>query len=126
MAKVSNSKAVQALYDKYVGDDPERVATYERAVADSHVAQLIYDIRTGAKLSQKDLADRVGTTQSVISRLEDADYDGHSLAMLRRVAAALGRRVEVRFAEVDAPAKPGGRPKSEAESGRRSPKVKVN
>ena len=29
------------------------------------------------------MADRVGTTASVISRLEDADYTGHSLAMLR-------------------------------------------
>jgi len=39
----------------------------------------------------------VGTTASVICRLEDADYSGHSLAMLRRIAAAVGMRVEVRF-----------------------------
>jgi len=39
----------------------------------------------------------VGTTASVICRLEDAEYDGHSLAMLRRIAEALGKRVEVRF-----------------------------
>jgi predicted transcriptional regulator len=43
------------------------------------------------------LARKVGTTQSVISRLEDADYDGHSLAMLRRIASALEKRVEIRF-----------------------------
>jgi predicted transcriptional regulator len=40
---------------------------------------------------------RVGTTQSVISRLEDADYEGHSLAMLNRIAAAVERHVEIRF-----------------------------
>jgi transcriptional regulator with XRE-family HTH domain len=45
-------------------------------------------------MTQKELAARVGTTPSVISRLENDDYDGHSLAMLRRVAAALNRRVE--------------------------------
>jgi len=39
----------------------------------------------------------VGTTQSVISRLEAADYTGHSLGMLRRIANALHCRVEVRF-----------------------------
>jgi hypothetical protein len=39
----------------------------------------------------------VGTTASVICRLEDADYEGHSLAMLRRIAAALGKRAEIRF-----------------------------
>jgi hypothetical protein len=39
----------------------------------------------------------IGTTESVISRLEDADYTGHSLSMLRRIADALGKRVEIRF-----------------------------
>jgi hypothetical protein len=38
----------------------------------------------------------------VISRLEDADYEGHSLPMLRRIAAALGKRVEVRFGDLPA------------------------
>jgi hypothetical protein len=33
----------------------------------------------------------------VISRLEDADYDGHSLIMLQRIASAVGRKVEIRF-----------------------------
>jgi hypothetical protein len=39
----------------------------------------------------------VDTTASVICRLEDADYEGHSLAMLNRIAAALNKRVEIRF-----------------------------
>lgn len=39
----------------------------------------------------------IGTTASVICRLEDADYEGHSLAMLNRIAGALNRRVEIRF-----------------------------
>ncbi len=33
----------------------------------------------------------------MISRLEDADYDGHSVSLLRRVAEAVGKRVEIRF-----------------------------
>lgn len=91
------SKGLQALYDRYVADDPEMMAEYERSAADADVAQKIYDLRTGAGLTQKQLADLVGTTASVISRLEDADYEGHSLTMLRRVAGALDRRVEIRF-----------------------------
>jgi hypothetical protein len=43
------------------------------------------------------LAELVGTTESAISRQEDAAYDGHSLTMLRRIAAVLNQRVEVRF-----------------------------
>ena len=47
------------------------------------------DVDAG-RITQRQLAKKVGTTASVICRLEDADYQGHSLAMLRRIAAALG------------------------------------
>src|SRR3954454_12318238 len=99
--KKVRSPGLQALHDRYIGDDPERIASFERAVADANIATSIYELRTGAGLSQRELAARVGTTASVICRLEDADYDGHSMSMLRRVAAAVGRRVEVHFVPLD-------------------------
>jgi hypothetical protein len=46
----------------------------------------------------------IGTTASVICRLEDADYEGHSLAILRRVAAAMNQRIEIRFVPIPRPA----------------------
>lgn len=95
-----SSDALRFLRDRYVGDDPERVASYEAAVANAEIARDIYQLRTEAGLTQAQLAARVGTTASVICRLEDAEYEGHSLSMLRRVAAAVGKRVEVRFVEV--------------------------
>jgi DNA-binding transcriptional regulator YiaG len=95
------SPGLRALHERYVGDDPERIAAFERAVADANIATSIYELRTETGLSQREFADRVGTTASVICRLEDADYEGHSMAMLRRVAAAVGKRVEVRFVPVD-------------------------
>ena len=58
---------------------------------------MIYDARMKAGLTQKQLADMIGTKQSVIARLEDADYEGHSLSMLRRIAEALDQKLEVRF-----------------------------
>ncbi len=61
------------------------------------VAQMIYDARTKARLSQRELAERIGSRQSVIARLEDADYKGHSLSMLQRIGIALGQHVELRF-----------------------------
>src|SRR5271168_3006071 len=88
------SPGLRALHERYVGDDPERIASFERAVVDANIATSIYELRTEAGLSQRELASRVGTTASVICRLEDADYEGHSMAMLRRIAAAVGRRVE--------------------------------
>lgn len=97
------SKALDYLHNRYVGDDPERVAAFERSAANAQVAQLIYDARTASGLTQAELAKRVETTRSVISRLEDADYDGHSLAMLRRVADALGYRLLIGFEPVEGP-----------------------
>ncbi len=91
------SKALQHVYDRYVGKDPEKTAAFEEELANAEVARKIYDLRTKAGLTQDKLAKLVGTTASVISRLEDADYDGHSLAMLRRIAKALNKRVEIRF-----------------------------
>ena len=67
------------------------------AEANDTVARKIYALRKRAGLTQQQLAKLVGTTTSVICRLEDADYQGHSLAMLRRVAEALNKRVELRF-----------------------------
>ena len=92
-----DSEALQYTYDRFIAGDPEQESFYEQALFDTEVASLIYDLRTKAGLSQRALAKKVGTTASVICRLEDADYEGHSVAMLRRIAAALGKRVEIRF-----------------------------
>lgn len=91
------SKAVQSLYDRFVGDDPKLAEAFEEEALNAEIARKIFDLRTKHGLSQRALAAKVGTTASVICRLEDADYDGHSLAMLRRIAHALDRRVEIRF-----------------------------
>jgi len=96
------SKLLQAAYDRYIGDDPEQQQAFERALADYDVARKIYELRTKAGLSQRELARRIGTTASVICQLEDADYQGHSLLMLRRIAAALNKRVEIRFVSLKA------------------------
>ncbi len=95
------SPGLRALHKEFIGDDPERIAGFEAALADANIAMSIYQLRTEAGLSQRALAALVGTTASVISRLEAADYEGHSMAMLRRIAAAVGKRVEVRFVPID-------------------------
>jgi DNA-binding XRE family transcriptional regulator len=91
------SDAVEILHRRYFEGKPEMLAMLEEARAEDEIARKIYGLRTKAGLSQRQLAKLVGTTASVICRLEDADYDGHSLAMLRRIAAAVNKRVEIRF-----------------------------
>jgi len=94
MAKVTRASEI---LKRQSGIDPDRDPEMLWISEDYRIAQMIYDARTAAQLTQSQLAEKVGTTQSVISQLEDADYEGHSLSMLRRVAAALDQRIEIRF-----------------------------
>ena len=87
--------AVKILHGRYVKDDPERKASLQEERVNAEVARLIYDMRTSAGLSQRQLAELIQTTQSVISRLEDADYEGRSLSMLERIATALNQKLTV-------------------------------
>ena len=64
--------------------------TFERTLHQIDLALLVREMREDAGLTQAELARKVGTTQSVIARLEDAEYSGHSLTMLERIASACG------------------------------------
>jgi ribosome-binding protein aMBF1 (putative translation factor) len=64
--------------------------TFARARQQIDLAVLVREMREDARLTQTELAKKVGTTQSVIARLEDAEYSGHSLTMLERIAAVCG------------------------------------
>jgi ribosome-binding protein aMBF1 (putative translation factor) len=88
------SDALEIL-DRMMGNDKKLRAMAKQAFVDAEVGQLIYDARVKAALTQKQLAEMIGTTQSVIARLEDADYRGHSLTMLQRIAHALDRDLEI-------------------------------
>lgn len=64
--------------------------TFMRTLHQVDLALLIREMREDAELTQTELAKKVGTTQSVVARLEDAEYTGHSLMMLERIAAVCG------------------------------------
>ena len=92
MAKTKNALKI---LDRITGDDLELRELIEEETINAQVARMIYEARTQASLTQQELARLVGTKQPVIARLEDADYDGHSLSMLQRIATALNQRLEV-------------------------------
>ena len=77
--------------------DPELAKAIEVEYFHADIAQKVYDLRHKARLTQKQLANLIHTKQSVISRIENADYSGHSLAILNRIAFALGKRLRVAF-----------------------------
>ncbi len=75
--------------------DPNFARRYQKAGEAWEVALQLAVLRKKAGLSQKELAQRVGTSQQQISRLESTSYEGHSLSMLRRVAEVLGATVHI-------------------------------
>ncbi len=91
------SDAVEILHRRYFEGRPHMLSMLEEERANVEIARRIYELRSKAGLTQQQLAQLVGTTASVICRLEDSDYEGHSLSMLRRIAAALDKRIEIRF-----------------------------
>src|SRR5437667_11907489 len=93
----TTADAVEILHRRYYAGKPQRLAALEEARANDSVARKIAALREKAGLSQRQLAKLIGTTASVICRLENAEYEGHSLAMLNRIAAALNQRLEIRF-----------------------------
>jgi len=78
--------------------DPDFVERFKRAGEAWDVALQIAALREKAGLSQRDLARKLHTSQQNISRLESPAYEGHSLAMLRRVAEVLDATVRVTIA----------------------------
>lgn len=92
--------AIEILHRRYFEGKPERLAMLEEARVEDEIARKIYALRTKAGLTQRALAKLVGTSASAICRLEDADYEGHSMAMLKRIAEALNKRVEIRFVSI--------------------------
>jgi len=97
MKKKKSTDAVKILHNRYYKGNARRTAALEQERVNAKIARDIYRLRQKHKLTQKELAAKVKTTPSVISRLESADYPGHSLNMLQRIAAALNQRIEVKF-----------------------------
>jgi ribosome-binding protein aMBF1 (putative translation factor) len=81
-------------HSEFVAQRARKSASYRKAFARTlhqiDLAMLVREMREESGFTQSELAKKVGTTQSVIARLEDAEYTGHSLAMLERIATVCG------------------------------------
>jgi len=68
---------------------------YEEELKKLHLGLKIARLREKRGLTQKELAERVHTSQSAISRVEKGDYSGYSLRTLEKIALATGSKLEV-------------------------------
>jgi ribosome-binding protein aMBF1 (putative translation factor) len=91
------TNAVEIMHKLYIKGNKKRLAYIEQEKTRLEIAKKIYELRVQANLTQEELAHRIGTKQSVISRLEDADYKGYTLKMLDKIAEAVHCYVRVEF-----------------------------
>jgi len=80
--------------------NPEFAAAYHELEPEFQVAREVIRLRLEKGLTQKELAELVGTKQSGISRLENASIKP-SLGFLQKVAEALGARIEIRLCPIE-------------------------
>ncbi|MGD8922392.1 MAG: helix-turn-helix transcriptional regulator [Candidatus Zixiibacteriota bacterium] len=91
--KKKTADALDILHRRHYKGRPERLAALEHERLNAEIAHALYRLRTSAGMTQKELAEKIGTRASAISRLENADYGGHSLAVLNKIAAVFKGRL---------------------------------
>jgi DNA-binding XRE family transcriptional regulator len=69
---------------------------YDKLNVIYEIKKQIIKYRLEQGISQKELAEKIGTRQSAISRLENDDYNP-SIEFLDKVANALGKKLEIKF-----------------------------
>lgn len=86
--------------------NPQLAEAVELEAISADIAMKIYELRTATGLTQAELAERAGMHQSVIARLEDADYGRYSVKTLHRIAKALGKKIRIEFYAATSAARP--------------------
>ena len=81
-------------------EDPEFKAHYHEERQALILAMKIAELREKKGLSQRQLAEVMGTSQQAISRIESGEYEGFTLKTLERIAEATGTRVKIEFVSV--------------------------
>jgi DNA-binding XRE family transcriptional regulator len=79
--------------------DPKFRKAWEEPTGDVYLdtAFEIIKSREEKRLSQRELAKKVGTSQQAIARLENPLYKGRNLSTLEKIAKALDKKLEVKF-----------------------------
>lgn len=78
-------------------EDPEVRKEYDALGPEFQIAAEIIKARMKAKMTQAELAERIGTKPTAVSRLESPNYGKVSISTLRKVANALGCELQVQL-----------------------------
>jgi ribosome-binding protein aMBF1 (putative translation factor) len=84
--------------DKKLASDEEFAECYAREQIINDIAEMLVEARKKARLTQLELAEKIGTSQSVISRIENGSSTYiPSLETLVRVSFALNLKLQLRL-----------------------------
>lgn len=81
-------------FKKEILEDPEIKAEYDRLGPEFEIIEAIIKKRLEKNMSQKEMAQKMGTKQSALSRLESGTYNP-SLLFLKKVATALDAKLSI-------------------------------
>jgi ribosome-binding protein aMBF1 (putative translation factor) len=93
MARLKDFKKVKEQWLR----DPEVKERYDELNAEFQIAEQILKARAKARVSQAELARRIGTKSTAISRIESPNYGRTSITMLKQIAKALGCELQIRL-----------------------------
>lgn len=92
---------LNAVIEEQQKNDPEFAEHYQRELLINEISKMIIKLRNAAQLTQTELANKAGTTQPVIARLESGtDTRIPSLALLARIATASHAQLHISFDKI--------------------------
>ena len=97
MGRTKRTNAI-AYLDEMIANNPELQAEAERLAPRFELIDRLIRARQRAGLSQRELAERMGRSQAVVSRLESAEHSPR-IETLMEYAEACGYRIELRVVE---------------------------
>ncbi|HED08875.1 MAG TPA: XRE family transcriptional regulator [Ignavibacteria bacterium] len=95
MKKIKLIDSKKALNKRLKNDDFK--SEYEGFQEEFELAKQVINLRIKAKLTQKELAEKAGTSQPAIARLESGNYKNLSLSFLRRIGDVFGVQPYIQF-----------------------------
>ena len=99
MANVSIKKADHLLDEKLMSPEARRL--YQIEYAKVLLIQKIAEMRKKSHINQKVLAERLGVSQQVVSRIETGGNENLTIDTLIRLARALGHKIKISFHKAD-------------------------
>lgn len=90
------AKAIRTYADKLLSNEKFR-KEFEAEYKNLVISEKIAELRHKANLTQEELAKRVHTTKSAISRYESNNYEGYSVSLLQKIAVACGADLRIGF-----------------------------